>query len=63
MIILLNGAFGSDKSTVATKLNNIFNKSIIYDPELIGVFLMDNLPIKKMIFKIMNYGGQSTMIY
>lgn len=51
MIIWLNGAFGSGKSTVATKLNNILNKSIIYDPELIGVFLMDNLPIKKNDFQ------------
>lgn len=51
MIIWLNGAFGSGKSTVATKLNNILNKSIIYDPELIGGFLNDTLPMKKDDFQ------------
>ncbi len=38
MIIWLNGSFGSGKSTIATRLNNILNKSIIYDPEIIGTF-------------------------
>lgn len=51
MIIWLNGAFGSGKSTVATKLNNILDKSIIYDPELIGGFLNDTLPMKKDDFQ------------
>ncbi len=51
MIIWLNGSFGSGKSTIATRLNNILNKSIIYAPEIIGTFLMDNLPVKKDDFQ------------
>lgn len=51
MIIWLNGSFGVGKTMVATNLNKNLNRSIIYDSELIGTFLMDNLPIKKNDFQ------------
>ena len=44
MIIWINGAFGSGKSSVAEKINKKICKSFIYDPEQVGYFLWDNFP-------------------
>lgn len=44
MIIWINGAFGSGKSTVAEELNKKIINSFIYDPEQVGYFLWDNFP-------------------
>ena len=48
MIIWINGAFGSGKTSVATRLNEIIEKSHIYDPEEVGFYLRSNLP-KEMV--------------
>ena len=42
MIIMINGAFGSGKTTVAELLNNRIPNSMIYDPEEIG-FMLRNI--------------------
>ncbi len=47
MIIWLNGSFGVGKTTIAYKLKEKINNSIIYDPEEIGTFLDNILPTKK----------------
>lgn len=39
MIIWLNGAFGSGKTTTAFELHHILKNSFVYDPERIGYFL------------------------
>ncbi len=44
MIIWINGAFGSGKSTVAEKLHERIEWSHIFDPEQVGYFLWDNFP-------------------
>jgi gluconate kinase len=44
MIIWLNGAFGSGKTTIANLLQQKFSSSFIYDPENLGDFLLNNLP-------------------
>ncbi|MDH6364129.1 deoxyadenosine/deoxycytidine kinase [Enterococcus sp. PF1-24] len=44
MIIWINGAFGSGKTTIAEFLNNYFDLSFLYDPENIGGFFKHNLP-------------------
>lgn len=44
MIIWLNGAFGSGKSTIAELLHKKLKHCHIYDPEQVGYFLWDNLP-------------------
>ncbi|QSX04994.1 AAA family ATPase [Sedimentibacter sp. zth1] len=46
MIIWLNGAFGSGKSTIADLLHQKIEFSHIYDPEQVGYFLWDNFPGK-----------------
>ncbi len=51
MIIWINGSFGVGKTTVANKLKDKINQSIIYDPEEVGVFLSNTLPIKKDDFQ------------
>jgi len=48
MIIWINGSFGSGKTTVATRLNEIIEESHIYDPEEAGFYLRSNLP-KEMV--------------
>ncbi|MDF2592357.1 MAG: ATP-binding tunicamycin resistance protein [Clostridia bacterium] len=40
MIIWLNGAFGSGKTTTAFELHHMLKDSFVYDPEKIGYFLM-----------------------
>ncbi|MCL2404426.1 MAG: AAA family ATPase [Defluviitaleaceae bacterium] len=44
MIIWVNGAFGSGKSTTAVKLQKLLSGSHIYDPEEAGFFIRDNVP-------------------
>ena len=51
MIIWINGSFGVGKTTVAEKLKEKIDKSIIYDPEKIGMFLTSTLPTKEDDFQ------------
>ena len=44
MIIWINGAFGSGKTTVAMLLHKKLNDSFLYDPENVGYFLWQNEP-------------------
>ena len=44
MIIWLNGAFGSGKTTAAFELNKRLSKSFVYDPENLGSFIRHNIP-------------------
>lgn len=44
MIIWINGAFGSGKTTCAFELHRRLPNSFVYDPENIGYFLNSNLP-------------------
>ncbi|WP_353095654.1 hypothetical protein [Tissierella praeacuta] len=44
MIIWLNGAFGSGKTTCAFELSRRFPNSFVYDPENIGYFIRNNTP-------------------
>lgn len=44
MIIWLNGAFGSGKSSVAESICKKLNTAHLYDPEQIGYFLWDSFP-------------------
>lgn len=48
MIIWINGAFGSGKSSVAKQLNERIENSFVFDPEEAGFYLRDNLP-KEMV--------------
>lgn len=51
MIIWINGSFGVGKTTVVEKLKEKIDKSIIYDPEKIGMFLSNKLPTKEDDFQ------------
>lgn len=44
MILWINGAFGSGKSSIAEELSKKVGKSFVYDPEQVGYFLWDNFP-------------------
>lgn len=44
MIIWLNGAFGSGKSSVAENICKRLDAAHLYDPEQVGFFLWENLP-------------------
>lgn len=44
MIIWINGAFGSGKTSVAYELHRRLPDSFVYDPEEVGFFLRENLP-------------------
>lgn len=62
MIVWINGAFGSGKSTTAELLHSKIEFSHIYDPEQVGYFLWDIFPAEikeKVIFKILKYGVAS----
>jgi len=51
MIIWINGSFGVGKTTIANKLKEKINESIIYDPEKVGTFLTNTLPVKEDDFQ------------
>ncbi|WP_079479856.1 AAA family ATPase [Halobacillus salinus] len=44
MIVMINGAFGVGKTTVAESLQSQLPNSIVYDPEVVGFFLRELLP-------------------
>ncbi|WP_214760354.1 AAA family ATPase [Exiguobacterium sp. s146] len=44
MIIWINGAFGSGKTTAAKQLQQRLTNAYLYDPEQAGFFIRDNLP-------------------
>ncbi len=44
MIIWINGAFGSGKTTCAYELHRRLPNSYVYDPENIGYTIRDNIP-------------------
>jgi hypothetical protein len=44
MIIWINGAFGSGKTTTAYELNRRIPDSFVYDPENVGYFIRRNAP-------------------
>lgn len=44
MIIWINGAFGSGKTTTAYELNRRIKESFVYDPENVGFFIRKNSP-------------------
>ena len=44
MIIWINGAFGSGKTTCAYELHRRLPNSYVYDPENIGFVIRDNIP-------------------
>lgn len=44
MIILINGAFGVGKTTVAESLHHHLKNSMLYDPEIVGFMLREMLP-------------------
>ncbi|MDQ6421755.1 AAA family ATPase [Paenibacillus sp. LHD-117] len=44
MILWINGAFGSGKTTTANELHRRIPHSFIYDPENIGYFIRKNAP-------------------
>ncbi|MDP5276467.1 AAA family ATPase [Chengkuizengella axinellae] len=46
MIIWINGAFGSGKTTCTYELNKRLPNSFVYDPENIGYFIRKNIPIE-----------------
>jgi len=44
MIIWINGAFGSGKTSAAYELNRRLPNSFVYDPENVGYFIRKNTP-------------------
>lgn len=44
MIVWINGAFGSGKTTVSKKLQNSLENSTIFDPELVGGAISHLMP-------------------
>lgn len=44
LIIWINGAFGSGKTSVAVEICEKLRNAFIYDPEQLGYFLWDNFP-------------------
>lgn len=46
MIIWINGSFGVGKTETAVLLNKKIAHSYIYDPENIGYFIQDNIPLE-----------------
>ena len=44
MIIWINGAFGSGKTTTAFELHKRLENSFVYDPENVGYFIRANTP-------------------
>lgn len=44
MIIWINGAFGSGKTSIAENICKKMRVAYLYDPEQVGYFLWDNFP-------------------
>lgn len=44
MIVMINGAFGSGKTSVAYMLQSVLSNSLIYDPEELGFMLRKLIP-------------------
>ena len=51
LILWINGAFGSGKTTISYELNRRIPNSFVYDPENIGFFIRKNIP--KQILKVL----------
>lgn len=51
MIIWINGCFGVGKTTVAGRLKEKIDNSMIYDPEKVGTFLFNILSVKEDDFQ------------
>lgn len=51
MIVWINGCFGVGKTTIAGILKEKIDNSIIYDPEKVGTFLFNTLPVKEDDFQ------------
>ncbi|MGM0752511.1 MAG: AAA family ATPase [Bacillota bacterium] len=47
MIIMINGAFGAGKTTIANELHKELENSMIYDPEVVGYMLRHVIPEKE----------------
>lgn len=45
MIIWINGVFSSGKTTISNELNKQLSNSYLYDPENLGDFFRNNLPL------------------
>lgn len=48
MIIMINGAFGVGKTSVAEALNQTLDNSMLYDPEEVG-FMLRNIVTEKVL--------------
>jgi len=46
MIIWINGAFGVGKTETALKLHKRTDNSFVYDPENLGSFIIENIPLE-----------------
>lgn len=62
MIIWLNGAFGVGKTTISKELKSKIKGSVIFEPELVGNFLMDSArslysrdPLGWELWQVINY--------
>lgn len=55
MILWINGAFGSGKTTSAYELHRRLPQSFVYDPENIGYFLFKNMPDQLRVQDFQNY--------
>ncbi|MBB4825175.1 thymidylate kinase [Sporosarcina luteola] len=44
MIVMINGAFGAGKTTVAAKLLGRMDHALLYDPEMVGYMLREMIP-------------------
>lgn len=51
MIIWINGAFGVGKTQTAYELHRRIENSFVYDPEEIGYFIRDHVPVQKNDFQ------------
>ncbi|MGJ0846324.1 AAA family ATPase [Tissierella praeacuta] len=63
MIIWLNGAFGSGKTTCAFELNRRLPNSFVYDPENIGYFIRNNTPKEIQRFDFQDHGQWRSFNY
>ncbi|MET7869458.1 AAA family ATPase [Streptomyces cyaneofuscatus] len=45
MIIWINGAFGSGKTTLVTELHRLWPDALVYDPELVGFAVRQVVPV------------------